>query len=66
MTKTEKEYITLQQFLKYKNVVNSGGEAKVRILSGDVKVNGELETRRGRKLYSKDTVQIDGKVFKVE
>ena len=40
----------LDQFLKWKNLVSSGGEAKILIKSGAVKVNGLIETRRGRKL----------------
>ena len=40
----------LDQFLKWKNLVSSGGEAKILIKSGSVKVNGVIETRRGRKL----------------
>ena len=40
----------LDQFLKWKNLVSSGGEAKIFIKSGSVKVNGVIETRRGRKL----------------
>ena len=39
----------LDQFLKWKNMVSSGGEAKTLIKSGDVKVNGVIEKRRGRK-----------------
>jgi len=46
----------LDQFLKWKNFVSSGGEAKVLIKSGAVKVNGEIETRRGRKLKKGDKV----------
>ena len=46
----------LDQFLKWKNLVSSGGEAKVLIKSGAVKVNGEVETRRGRKLNKGDKV----------
>ena len=48
----------LDQFLKWKNLVNSGGEAKIFIKSGSVKVNGEIETRRGRKLNSGDKVMF--------
>ena len=40
----------LDQFLKWQNLVSSGGEAKIFIKSGSVKVNGAIETRRGRKL----------------
>ena len=48
----------LDQFLKWKNLVSSGGEAKVYIKSGKVKVNGEIELRRGRKLISGDKVMF--------
>ena len=51
-TKTMK----LDQFLKWKNLVSSGGEAKIFIKSGSVKVNGVIETRRGRKLKKGDKV----------
>ena len=46
----------LDQFLKWKNLVSTGGEAKFLIKSGSVKVNGVVETRRGRKLNSGDKV----------
>ena len=46
----------LDQFLKWKNIVSSGGEAKFLIKSGSVKVNGLVETRRGRKLNKGDKV----------
>ena len=46
----------LDQFLKWKNLVSSGGEAKILIKSGSVKVNGLIETRRGRKLNKGDKV----------
>ena len=46
----------LDQFLKWKNLVSSGGEAKVLINNGSVKVNGVIETRRGRKLNKGDKV----------
>ena len=48
----------LDQFLKWQNLVSSGGEAKVFIKSGSVKVNGEIETRRGRKLNKGDNVMF--------
>lgn len=50
--------ITLGQALKVANLVGSGGEAKIRIQSGEVLVNGEVETRRGRKLVSGDVVEV--------
>ena len=46
----------LDQFLKWKNLVSSGGEAKIFIKSGSVKVNGVVETRRGKKLNKGDKV----------
>ena len=46
----------LDQFLKWKNMVSSGGEAKIIIKSGSVKVNGVIEKRRGRKLIKGDKV----------
>ena len=46
----------LDQFLKWKNLVSSGGEAKIIIKSSAVRVNGEIETRRGRKLKKGDKV----------
>ena len=46
----------LDQFLKWQNLVSSGGEAKFIIKSGSVKVNGYIETRRGRKLNKGDKV----------
>ena len=52
--------IKLDQFLKFHNLVASGGEAKVRIRAGEVRVNGEVEMRRGRKLALGDVVEIDG------
>ena len=48
----------LDQFLKCKNLVSSGGEAKNYIKSGFVKVNGLVETRRGRKLNKGDKVMF--------
>ena len=48
--------VKLDQFLKWKNLVSSGGEAKILIKSGSVKVNGVIETRRGRKLIKGDKV----------
>jgi ribosome-associated protein len=60
-----KEPIRLSQFLKLANVVQDGLEAKIRILEGEVQVNNELETRRGRKLYDRDIIQFADTVFQV-
>ncbi len=58
--------IKLDQFLKLKNLVGSGGEAKGAIQTGQVQVNGEIETRRGRKLEVGDRVTFSGYTFTVE
>lgn len=60
------DYIKLDSFLKGVNVVGSGGEAKIIIADGQVRVNGETETRRGRKLYPGDRVALDGHEFVVK
>lgn len=60
------DYIKLDSFLKVVNIVGSGGEAKVIIAEGEVRVNGETETRRGRKLYPGDRVALGGHEFTVE
>ena len=50
--------ITLGQALKASDLVGSGGEAKILIQAGEVLVNGEVETRRGRKLVPGDVVEV--------
>jgi ribosome-associated protein len=52
--------VKLDQFLKFQGLVATGGEAKLRIQRGDVRVNGTIETRRGRQLALGDAVTIDG------
>jgi len=59
------EFIRLDQFLKFADAVGGGGEAKVRIQYGEVKVNGVPETHRGRKLHIGDQVALDGAVYEV-
>lgn len=54
------EYITLDAFLKWAGVADTGGHAKSLIGQGIVKVNGEVETRRGRKLRPGDRVFVAG------
>ena len=64
--KISTEFIKLDQFLKWLAVVDSGSEAKEVILDGKVKVNDEVETRRGRKIYPEYKVEIFGKTYIVE
>lgn len=60
------EYIKLGQALKAAGLVESGVEAKEVITEGLVKVNGETDTRRGRKLYAGDMVLFDGEEIRIE
>ena len=64
--KISTEFIKLDQFLKWIAVVDSGSEAKEVILDGKVKVNDEVETRRGRKIYPEYKVEIFGRTYIVE
>lgn len=60
------EFIKLGQALKAAGYVESGVEAKEVIQDGLVMVNGEVDTRRGRKLYDGDQVEFDGLQIKIE
>ncbi len=61
--KIETDYITLGQFLKFANVIDSGFLAKSFLLEHKILVNNELENRRGRKLRDKDLIDIDDSLF---
>ena len=60
------EFIKLQDLLKLANLVSTGGEAKVRILDGEVRVNGEVCTMRGKKIRPGDTVAFTGQELGVK
>ena len=60
------EYIKLGQALKAAGLVDSGVEAKIVIQNGEVKLNGETDDRRGRKLFDGDIVSYNGKEIKIE
>lgn len=57
--------IHLEQFLKLQGISGTGGEAKMLIQSGDVKVNNKVETRRKRQLTQGDRVEVKGKSYRV-
>lgn len=59
------DFIKLESFLKLANAAASGGEAKLRIQGGEVEVNGEVCTMRGKKLVAGDCVRLDGKKYEV-
>ena len=60
MNREEAPTIRLSQFLKWKGLCGTGGEAKIRIREGEVEVNGAVEMRRGRVLRNGDRVVFDG------
>ena len=64
--KIKDEFIKLGQALKLAGLVDSGLEAKDVIQAGEVLVNGEVDTRRGKKLVPGDTFSYQGKTVKVE
>ena len=65
MEKITTEFITLQQFLKMKDIISSGVEAKYFVKGNEILVNGEKEDRRGRKLYPGDEVKVNGKKYRI-
>lgn len=59
------EFIKLDQFLKFIDITSTGGEGKEYIASGKIKVNNEIETRRGRKLRDEDVIEVEGNLYKI-
>ena len=57
--------IRLDQFLKWANISGSGGQSKMMIQAGQVKVNHVVETRRGKMLKNNDLVEVEGESFLV-
>lgn len=64
--KIETEFIRLQDLLKFAGAVETGGEAKVIIQEGKVRVNGEVCAMRGKKLRPGDRAELGGQIFVVE
>ena len=63
--KLREEYIKLGQALKAVGLCESGGDAKIVIQDGLVKVNGQTETQRGKKLYDGDEISFDGETVRI-
>jgi len=63
--KLSEEYIKLGQALKAAGLVSSGVEAKIVIQDELVSVNGEIDTRRGKKLYGGEVIEFDGQAVKI-
>ena len=62
----KEDFIKLGQALKAAGFVENGVEAKIEIPEGNVLVNGEVDTRRGRKLYDGDEVSFNGQIIKIQ
>jgi ribosome-associated protein len=60
------EPIELYKILKFENMVNSGGEAKYMISEGQVAVNGEIETRKRKKIFSGDIVEFKNEKIRIK
>ena len=59
------EFVTLGQFLKLANLIQTGGEAKFYLQEHEVKINGEFDNRRGRKLYNEMIVEVENQTIKI-
>ena len=64
--KIETPFIRLDALLKFAGAAETGGEAKLLIQEGEVKVNGEVCTMRGKKLYPGDRAELDGEIYAIE
>ncbi|MGG5463368.1 S4 domain-containing protein YaaA [Clostridium sp. B9] len=63
--KINTEFIKLDSFLKWSGAVSLGSEAKMFVQDGEVLVNGEVCTQRGKKLRVNDTVEFNGEIYKL-
>ena len=63
--KIDEEYIRLDNLMKFAGMCNSGGRAKYLIQGGEVKLNGEVCTMRGKKIRPGDKVEYDGRTVEV-
>ncbi len=63
--KDDKEFITLGQLLKIVGLIQTGGEAKIFLEENEILVNGELDSRRGRKLYRNTVVNIGKETYNI-
>lgn len=64
--KIRDDFIKLGQALKLSGLVESGVEAKINIQEGYVKVNGQIQYKRGKKIHAGDVIEFDGQQVKVE
>ena len=64
--KIRDEHIKLRQALKLAGLVDSGVEAKIEVQEGQVRVNGEVELQRGKKIYAGDVIEFNGQQVRVD
>ena len=64
--KIKSEYIELGQFLKFVDIVQSGGEAKAFLANNNVLIKGEIDVRRGRKLRPGDKIEVNGNGYLIK
>lgn len=60
------EYITLGQFLKFADIIGNGGETKSFLAQNEVRIDNELDNRRGRKLRGGEIVEVLGQRFEIK
>jgi len=65
IVKINKVPVELYKILKFENIASSGGEAKFMIADGFVKVNGDIETRKRKKIYPGDIIKINDLVLEI-
>jgi len=65
ITELESEFVELYKILKFEGVAESGGAAKQAIADGLVSVNGEVETRKRKKISAGDSIQVSGQSIEV-
>ena len=63
--KIDSEFITVGQFLKFIDLVSSGGEARIFLTENEIVINGETDNRRGRKLYRNDLICINDEQYQI-
>jgi ribosome-associated protein len=61
----QSSYITLGQFLKHVNIIQSGGQAKAFVIGNQIEVNGVITRQRGKKLYPGDRVDVNNTVYEI-
>lgn len=64
--KIDTEFIKLGQLLKLAGLVESGAHAKIMIISGEIKLNGNIEMQRGKKVIKGDVIEVEGHSYRVE